>query len=136
MEMDLEKISEIIEKDRFAAQMGVEFKLIEEEHAVARMPLREEHDNFMGMVHGGSIFAVADVAFSAASNSSGNKAVAVHVSIDYLAAPADTPFLEADARLTSRAGRAGYYEMEVRSASGEVIAICHGRVRYTSEPLG
>ncbi len=133
--MGVDKISEIIEKDRFAAHMGIEFKLIEEEHAVARMPLREEHDNFMGMVHGGSTFAVADAAFSAASNSSGNKAVAVHIAIDYLAAPGDTPYLEAEARLTARVGRTGYYEMEVRSDAGDVIAVCHGRVRYTSESL-
>ena len=77
MEMGLEKISEIIEKDRFAA----------------------------------------------------------HVAIDYLAAPGDTPCLEAEARLTTRAGRTGYYGMEVRSDVGDVIAVCHGRVRYTSESL-
>jgi len=133
--MDIEEISRVIEKDRFAAHMGIEFTLIEEGRAVTRMELKEEHDNFMGMVHGGSIFAVADAAFSAASNSSGTKAVAVHIAIDYLAAPGDTPYLEAEARLTVRIGRAGYYEMEVRSASGEVIAICHGRVHYASKSL-
>ena len=133
--MEIEEISRVIEKDRFAAHMGIEFKLIEEGHAVARMPLREEHDNFMGMVHGGSIFALADAAFSAASNSTGNKAVAMHVAIDYLAAPGDTPYLEVEARLTTRAGRTGYYEMEVRSAAGDVIAVCHGRVHYTSESI-
>src|SRR5450756_1200698 len=90
--MDIEEISRVIEKDRFAAHMGIEFTLIEEGRAVTRMELKEEHDNFMGMVHGGSIFAVADAAFSAASNSSGTKAVAVHIAIDYLAAPGDTPY--------------------------------------------
>ena len=133
--MGLDKISEIIEKDRFAAHMGIEFTLIEEGRAVARMPLREEHDNFMGMVHGGSIFAVADAAFSAASNSSGSKAVAVHIAIDYLAAPGDTPCLEAEARLMTSTGRTGYYEMVVRSAAGDVIAVCHGRVHCTSESI-
>jgi acyl-CoA thioesterase len=92
-------------------------------------------DNFMGMVHGGSTFAVADAAFSAASISSGEKAVAVHIAIDCLAAPGETPFLEAEAKLTSRAGRAGYYEIVVRRDVGDVITVCHGRVRYTSESL-
>jgi acyl-CoA thioesterase len=133
--MDLQEIRRIIDEDRFAAHMDIEFRLVEEGHAVTRMPLKEQHDNFMGMVHGGSIFAVADAAFSAASNASGIKAVAAHISIDYLAAPGETAFLEAEARLTARAGRAGYYEMQVRDDTGEVIAVCHGRVRYTSESL-
>jgi acyl-CoA thioesterase len=133
--MGIDETSKMIKTDRFAAHMGIEFTLIEEGHAVARMELKKAHDNFMEMVHGGAIFAVADAAFSAASNSSGTKAVAVHIAIDYLAAPSDTPYLEAEARRTARAGRAGYYEMEVRSATGDVIAVSNGRVRYTSESL-
>lgn len=133
--MDTDEVSRVIKEDRFAAHMGIEFTHVEDGRAVARMELKDEHENFMGLVHGGAIFAVADAAFSAASNSSGTKAVAVHIAIDYLASPTDTPYLEAEARLTARAGRAGYFEMVVRDASEEVIAVSHGRVRYTSGSL-
>ena len=86
--------------------MGVEVLLVEEGRAVARMEISDSHRNFLGMVHGGAIFSLADVAFSAAANSWGTRAMAIHITIDYLAAPGDTPYLEAEVRKTGRAGRA------------------------------
>lgn len=131
----LKDAAKIIRTDPFARHLGIEFLLIEKGHAVSRMKLGEEHKNFMGMVHGGAIFSLADATFGAAANSGGTMAMAIHVSIDYLAAPGDTPYLEADVRETSRAGRGGHYAMEVRNSSGELVADCHGWAYHTARHL-
>jgi len=99
------------------------------------MELAEGHNNFLGTVHGGAIFALADVAFAAAANSHGNRSMAFHISIEYLGPPGDTPYLEAEVRETGRAGRAGHYSMEVRNSSGESIAVLNGWAYGTSKPL-
>ncbi len=134
-EIDIETVQEIIRRDPFARNLGIEFELIEEGHAVSRMELKEEHLNFMGMVHGGAIFALADATFGAAANSFGTMAMAIHVSIDYLAPVGDTPYLEADVRETARAGRGGHYVMRVQNATGDLVAVCHGWAYHTSRSL-
>ncbi len=87
------------------------------------------------MVHGGAIFGLADVAFGAAANSGENRAMAFHISVEYLDAAGDTPYLEAEVKETGRAGRAGHYSMEVRDAAGEKIAALSGWACRTSRPL-
>ena len=134
-EISIEEAAEIIRKDRYARHLGIEFTLIEEGHAVSRMPLDERHLNFMGSVHGGAIFSLADATFGAAANSSGVKAMAIHVSIDYLVPPGDSPYLEADVREDARAGRGGHYRMEVRTSEGVLVAICNGWAYHTSRSL-
>jgi acyl-CoA thioesterase len=127
--------AEIIKKDPFAEYMDIEFVLIEPGHAVSRMELAEHHLNFMGLVHGGAIFSLADATFGAAANSGGKRAMAIHVSIDFLAPPGETDHLQADVRETSRAGRGGHYVMEVTNAGGDKVAVCHGWAYHTDRPL-
>jgi len=124
----------IIRSDPFAKHMGIEFVLIEDGHAISRMKISDKHKNFMGLVHGGAIFSLADATFGAAANSSGTKAMAIHVSIDYLA-PCKSEYLEADVRLNTKAGKGGHYRMEVRGSSGELVAVCNGWAYHTSRPL-
>lgn len=123
---------ELMNSDSFASLLGADLILVEEGHSVARMELGDQHRNFMGMVHGGAIFGLADVAFGAAANSHGNKCMAFHISIEYLGPPGDTPYLEAEVRESGRAGRAGHYTMEVRNAAGERIATLNGWAYSTS----
>ena len=134
-EISPERLAEIIRSDAFAAQLGVELEEVRPGYARMRMNLDGRHRNFLGMVHGGAVFGLADAAFAAASNSFGTKAVAVHVGIDYLAATGDSPFLVAEVEFVSRAGKIGNYDMKVRTSSGEVIATCRGRVYHTGRPL-
>ncbi len=130
-----DRLLELFEADPFAARMGVEFVLVEDGRCVTRMPVTDDHINFNGGVHGAAIFAVADVAFSAASNSWGFKAAAISMTVEFLAAPGDTPYLEAEVRKTGRGGRACHYSMEVRNASGDLVAVLSGWVYQTNKEL-
>lgn len=134
-ESDIDKAARIIRSDPFAEYLGIEFILIEKGHALSRMELSDAHLNFMGLVHGGAIFSLADATFGAAANSDGHKAMAIHVSIDYLSPPGDSPYLEADVREDARAGRGGHYRMEVRNSSGDLVAVCNGWAYHTTRPL-
>jgi len=130
-----DSIVEMINADPFAERMGVEMVVVEEGRAVARMEITPSHKNFLGMIHGGAIFSLADVAFGAAANSWGTRSMAIHITIDYLAAPGETPYLEAEVRKTGRAGRACHYGMEVRNASSEVVAVLSGWAYQTKKDL-
>lgn len=131
--MDPETL-DMMRRDPFAGRLGIELLEVEEGHAVARMAVDDSHRNFLGTVHGGAIFALADVAFGAAANSRGMRCMAFHISIEFLDAPGDTPFLEAEVNEDGRAGRAGHFRMEVRDSGSRPIAILNGWAYQTSKP--
>ncbi len=122
--------------DRFAAHLGIGLEEVRPGWARAKMRLGKEHLNFLGMVHGGVVFSLADAAFAAASNSFGNKAVALAVSIDFLAAAEAGGELTAEVELLSRAGRMGNYSMQVMDPAGKIIARCSGWAYHTGRPHG
>ncbi|WP_293859709.1 hydroxyphenylacetyl-CoA thioesterase PaaI [uncultured Alsobacter sp.] len=85
--------------------------------------------NGHGTCHGGFIFALADSAFAYACNSHGQRAVAQHVAITYVAPAAEGDLLTARAREISRRGRTGLYDVSVANGQGEVVAEFRGASR-------
>ena len=78
--------------------------------------------NFQGYPHGGVIFSLADIAFSAACNSHGEPAVALSVTIGFLSAAAPGSRLVAEASERRQGRRAGFYDVTVTDAGGAVVA--------------
>jgi acyl-CoA thioesterase len=133
--LDPERISEIICADSFAEHMGAVVEEIRPGYARTRMDIDKRHLNFLNMVHGGALFALADITFGAAANSFGTKAMAVHVGIDYLAATGDSPYLIGEVELVGRAGKIGNYKMRITNPQGELIATCSGWAYHTGRSL-
>lgn len=72
--------------DPFAHYLGIEKLEISEGRARARLSIQPHHLNSHGTLHGGMIFALADVVLGAASNSHGQTAVAIHATVSYIKA--------------------------------------------------
>lgn len=66
------------------------------------MVFTPDMENIFGMAHGGAIFSLMDAAFEIASNSHGTMAVALNMSINYLASPEKGATLTAEAREINR----------------------------------
>jgi acyl-CoA thioesterase len=81
--------------------------------------------NFQGHPHGGVIFTLADVAFGAACNSHGEAAVALSITISYLAAVKPDAALVAEGREKKQGRRAGFYEIDVTTEDGTPVAHAH-----------
>lgn len=126
---------QIIESDAYAAHLGAKLLEIRPGYAKVALELGPQHRNFMDMIHGGVIFSLADVAFGAAANSFGKRAMALSVGIDFLAAPHTEGEITAEVELISRAGKMGYYRMVVVDGGGRNIAQCRGWAYHTERPL-
>jgi acyl-CoA thioesterase len=121
--------------DRFAARANIELLEVSPGYARAKMPLNEQHHlNGYGTVQGGAIFTLADLAFAAASNSHGNVAVAVNVSITFMKA-ARTGTLWAEAREISKNFKLGSYTVEVKDDEQDLVALFQGMVYRKSEKI-
>lgn len=116
-------IDAYIQKDPFANQLGAVVEIVEPGHSRVSLTVTDEMANFHGITHGGVIFALGDIAFAAASNSHGQTAVALNVSIHFLKASEPGDHLVAEAKAQHVGGRTGLYEVTVtEEKSGALIA--------------
>jgi acyl-CoA thioesterase len=111
--------------DPWARSLGIEFLELRRGYCRLALPLQPHMLNFQGAPHGGVIFSLADVAFSLACNSHGVPAVALSVTISYLAAAPPGGRLVAEGRERKQGRRAGFYDITVSTAGGTVVAVVH-----------
>jgi acyl-CoA thioesterase len=116
-------INDFIQNDPFAKHLGATVEIITPGHSRVTLTVTEEMANFHGMTHGGLIFTLGDLAFAAASNSHGQTAVALNVSISFLRASKPGDRLVAEAKEQHAGGPIALYEINVSNLeTGEIIA--------------
>jgi len=120
--------------DRYAAAAGAKLVEVREGYARARMRLREDHLNGVGVAQGGAVFTLADFAFAAASNSHGTVAVALDTSITFARA-ATRGVLTAEAREESVSRRVSVCNVRVTGDGGEIVALFRGTAFRKEEPI-
>ncbi len=114
-----------IENDPWARALGVEFLELQRGYCRVALQLQPHMVNFQGAPHGGVIFSLADIAFGAACNAHGEPAVALSVTISYLAAVGPGARLVAEGRERRQGRRAGFYDVTVTTGDGTLVATVH-----------
>lgn len=128
----MSRFEQFFSQDAFAEVLGVEFVEAAEGSATVKMPIKEVHRNSVGTVHGGVIFSLADAAFSIASNSHGQLAVAINAHITYMKA-ATKGVLTAKAVEVAKHPRLATYAIDVRDDEDDLIASFQGMVYRKKE---
>ena len=130
----MDDIMAFVQRDRFARHVGIELLEVGKGWAKAQLALRPHHLNGVHTAHGGAIFALADLAFAAASNSHGTVAVGINASISYVKAASEGT-LTAEAQETSCGPRLATYTVRVTDDTGDLVAIFQGMVYRKKEPI-
>ncbi len=125
--MDVDIAKEYFAGDRYAALTGVEIEEVAPGYCKTSMVIEEKHLNAAGVVQGGAIFTLADLAFAVASNSHGQLALAINVNISYLQAKSHGT-LYATATEIAEPGRLGAYDVLVTDEENQPIARFNGMV--------
>jgi len=121
-----EAVIAMMETDNASRALGIELVDHGLGWARTRMVVRTDMANGHGMAHGGVIFSIADTAFACACNSWGPIAVAAGCEIVFVAPARVGDTLLADARVRTRFGRSGIYDVTVRRGE-DVVAEFRGR---------
>lgn len=116
-------------EDHTSRGLGMTLVRVEPGVAVLSMPITQAMVNGLGLAHGGFIFTLADSAFAFACNSRGQRQVAQHCQVTYIAPGRLGMVLTAEARERQRGERSGIYDVTVRDQSGAVIAEFRGNSR-------
>lgn len=114
-----------IENDPWARALDIQCLDLRRGYCRVGLTLKPHMVNFQGRPHGGVIFTLADVAFGAACNSHGEDAVALNITISYLATVTPGATLVAEAREKKQGRRAGFYEVAVTTEDGTPVALAH-----------
>jgi acyl-CoA thioesterase len=121
--------------DEASRGLGMEALVIEQDHAVVRMPIRRDMVNGHDICHGGFVFTLADSTFALACNSRGEVTVAAGADITFTAPSRLGDVLVADARVRAAYGRSGITDVTVtRESDGQIVAEFRGRSRSLRRP--
>ncbi len=116
--------------DAASRSLGMEATVLEQDHAVVRMAIRDDMVNGHSMCHGGFIFTLADSCFALACNSQGRLTVAAGADIAFTAPARLGDMLFAEARTRGSYGRSGLTDVTVkRESDGQIVAEFRGRSR-------
>ena len=129
-----EAIRLYFKRDRIAELFGIETLECGNGNAKTRMPVRDMHLNGLDIVHGASIFALADFTFAVASNSHGTVAVAINTDCSFVKA-VKSGTLYADAKESSLSPKIGTYNIVITDDSGDTVALFHGMVYRKKESI-
>ncbi len=114
------------ERDKLGQFLGVELLEVAPGYARCKLEIREHHLNGVRMVHGGTIFSLADIAFAAAVNTHGTVTVAINVSINFIRGAGEKDTLYAEAREIDRNSKLSNCEITVANQDGVLIATFTG----------
>jgi len=132
----MKNVRKIFKKDRFAEYVGIELLEVVPGKAKVCMKIREEHLNGVDLVHGGTIFTLADFAFAVASNSHGTIALGINANISYLkAARGRGGVLTAEAVEVAINAKLATYRVDITDEEGELIAVFQGTVYRKKDKL-
>lgn len=128
---DRQRVERLLEADAYARTLGVELVDVSQDEIVLALDVTDSHLNFLGVGHGGMVFSLADCAFSLASNSAGDRAVAIDTHLVLTAATKTGDRLTATVRETARGRTLGTYRSEVTRQDGRMAGLFTGTVHIT-----
>ncbi len=132
--MGISRAEKILAGDQYAILTGVEVLEAGKGYCKARLVIEKKHLNGAGVVQGGAIFTLADLAFAVASNSHGPLALAINVNISFLAGRS-TGILYATATEIGEPKRLGAYDVLVIDEENEIVARFNGMVYRKKQRL-
>jgi acyl-CoA thioesterase len=129
-----DRIAAFFERDRFARENGM--RVVEARLGFARteMTVEPRHLNSVGILQGGALFTLADLAFAVASNSHGVVAVACQADLTWFRA-VQSGKLIATAEEISRTRRLSTCLVRLTDEHEELVALFKGVAYIKGTPL-
>ena len=130
----MEVIRKFLEADRFSEGCGIRLAEVRPGYARTQMTVEARHLNGAGVLQGGALFTLADLAFAGASNSHGVLAVGCQVDVTWFKGVA-AGTLTATAEEIVRTRRLSTCVVHIRDEKDELVALFKGVAYIKGTPL-
>ena len=121
LERNRARLEAVFRSDAYVKGLGAELVEWDGGRAVFRLVAEEGHTNFVGTVHGGAMFSLADATLGVACNSWGRICLALTLETQYLSAPQAGEVLMATAVERARTRRTAAYGIDVVSETADTL---------------
>lgn len=115
-------MKDIVERNPFAAYIGMELLELTEGHARARIRFQPRHENIYGGMHGGCVFSLADTIAGVAAASYGRPVTTLNASMNYMRPVTDTKYLYGEASVQRHGMTISVVRVELTNDDGKVLA--------------
>ena len=133
--MDYQKfIRYFNEHDEYSKNSGCRLTRIGDGFAEAEIDFSPGRTNFMGTLHGGALFTIADIVAGTALLSHGSLCVTLNSSINYIR-PVSAGKLRAVARETHCGTKIGVCDVTIFNEKNHVVCTCTSTMYLTGKPL-
>jgi len=129
-----QRIAEFFKRDRFARENGIRVVEVRRGFARTEMTVEPRHLNSVGILQGGALFTLADLAFAVACNSHGVVALACQADVTFFKA-VQSGKLTATAEEISRTRKLSTCLIRVTDEQGELVALFKGVAYVKRTPL-
>jgi acyl-CoA thioesterase len=121
--------------DQFSQWLGIEIMEVSEGYCKAKMKLREEMINGLGVVHGGIAFSLADSAFAFACNNRNNLSLALDTSMNFTKTLLPGDELVAEAKELHNGKSTGVYLVTLYNQNNMQVGLFKGTCFRTGKPV-
>jgi acyl-CoA thioesterase len=121
--------------DQFSQWLGIEIIEVREGYCKAKMKLREEMINGLGVVHGGIAFSLADSAFAFACNNRNNLSLALDTSMNFTKTLLPGDELVAEAKELHNGKSTGVYLVTLYNQNNMQVGLFKGTCFRTGKPV-
>ena len=128
-------VSHILQQDLFSQWLGIEIIDVRAGYCKAKMAIRKEMINGLGIVHGAIAFALADSTFAFACNNRNKLSVALDTSISFIKPVHVGDVLVAETTEIHNGKSTGLYQVVITNQNGHVVALFKGTCFRTNKSL-
>lgn len=129
-----QRIATFFERDRFARENGIRVVEVRLGFARTEMTVEPRHLNSVGILQGGALFTLADLAFAVASNSHGVVAVACQADVTFFKV-VQSGTLTATAEEIARTRKLSTCLIRVTDQSQDLVALFKGVAYIKGTPI-
>jgi acyl-CoA thioesterase len=121
--------------DQFSQWLGIEVMEVSEGYCKAKMKLRDEMINGLGVVHGGIAFSLADTAFAFACNNRNNLSLALDTSMNFTKPLMPGDELVAEAKELHNGKSTGVYLVTLHNQNNIQVGLFKGTCFRTGKQV-
>ncbi len=122
----IEYAREVVGKDPMATYLGITVDEVKKGYARCSLMIRSEYLNAVERAHGVAVYAVADQAFAVACNSTGTKALAMSINVNYISGALVGETIFAQATPINIGRKISVWKIDVMGSEERLIASCEG----------
>jgi acyl-CoA thioesterase len=117
---------EVVGRDPMATFLGIAVDEVKKGYARCSLMIRSEYLNAVERAHGIAVYAVADQAFAVACNSTGTKALAMSINVNYISGALVGETIFAQATPINIGRKISVWKIDVMGSEERLIASCEG----------